>query len=104
MGSAKVCDTGDELETLDDEIDAFRVMHEELFARIPGQYVAVYQGQLVDHDTDLAALYLRIQKKYPDVLVLIRELLSTPDRDIVVRSLGRLGGVERPFQQPLFRM
>lgn len=34
-------------------------------ARYRGEYVAVYQGQVVDHDPDQRALYLRVRQTLP---------------------------------------
>ena len=34
------------------EEKAYQEMHEELFAKYPGQHVAIYQGKLVDYDKD----------------------------------------------------
>ena len=36
-----------------------------------GQYIALHQGKLVDHDTDGCALSLRIYQSYPNQFVLI---------------------------------
>ena len=68
------------------EIEAFRQMHPNLLKRYFGQYVAIYQGQLVDHDQDRLALYLRIDNKFPDVPVLMRPVRSEVDRIITIRS------------------
>lgn len=68
------------------EIEAFRKMHSDLLKGYEGQYVAIYQGQLVDHDQDRLALYLRIDNQYPDVPVLMRPVRSQVDRIITIRS------------------
>lgn len=68
------------------EIAAFRAMHEELKKTYGGEHVAIYQGQLVDHDSDLEQLHQRIEARYPDVFVLIRPISATPDREFFFRS------------------
>lgn len=68
------------------EIEAFRQMHPNLLKHYLGQYVAIYQGQLVDHDQNRLALYLRIDNQYPDVPVLMRPVSSQVDRIITIRS------------------
>jgi hypothetical protein len=44
------------------EIDAFTALHPQLLATIPGQFAAVHQGELVDHDVDQMALLRRIER------------------------------------------
>jgi hypothetical protein len=61
------------------EIEAFRAMHGQLLAQYPNQYVAVHQGQLVDHDVDQLALFLRVDQQYPNEVVRIRQVLSEVD-------------------------
>ncbi len=61
------------------ELDAFRVMHADLLAKYPNEYVAIHQGQLIDHDTDQLALFLRIDEQYPDVPVLIKQVSPEPE-------------------------
>jgi hypothetical protein len=56
------------------EAQTFAKMHAELLDRYPGEYVAVRGGEIVDHDPDQAALYLRVTERYPDELVLIRQV------------------------------
>lgn len=75
-----------EREILSQELVAFESSHSRLFSQIPGQYAAIYQGQLVDHDEDQFTLYMRLQKKYGDEPVLIKQVNATPLQDIVVRS------------------
>ncbi len=50
---------------------AYEAMHPELMAQYAGQYVAVYHGQLIDHDQDVTALLRRLEAQYPDEVVLM---------------------------------
>lgn len=50
---------------------AYQAMHAELWRKYPQQHVAIYQGELVDHDEDAAALYLRMRQQYPGEFVLM---------------------------------
>jgi len=61
--------------SLEREAAAFRDMHAQLLMEIPGEYAAIYQGELVDHDQDMLALLERIEARYPDEPVLIRQVL-----------------------------
>jgi hypothetical protein len=71
---------------MEQEMIAFRAMREALLANYEGQYVAVYQGQVVDHDPDELALVARIDEKYPDAVVLIKRVTPEPDRVLHFRS------------------
>ena len=68
------------------EIEAFRAMHGHLLAQHPNQYVAIYQGQLVDHDADQLTLFLRVDEQYPNEVVLIRQVLRDVDPVYTVHS------------------
>jgi hypothetical protein len=49
--------------------------YEELVERFDGEFVAVYQQRVVDHDKDIGSLMKRIRKKYPLGQVLV-EIVS----------------------------
>lgn len=68
------------------EENAFRAMHAELRAAYPDQYVAVYRGQVVDHDPDQLALFRRVEERYPDAPVLIRQVTPEPEEVYTFRS------------------
>ncbi|MCI0578169.1 MAG: DUF5678 domain-containing protein [Chloroflexi bacterium] len=61
------------------EKEAFRHLHPMLWQKYPREYVAIYGGALVDHDADRVALLERINRKYPDVFVLIRQVRQEPE-------------------------
>ena len=73
-------------DTIDAEANAFLELHPTLLQNYRGHYVAIYQGQLVDHDTNKLALYARIEAKYPDDFVLMRRVEEQPEREIHFRS------------------
>ena len=54
-----------------EEEQAFRQMHSTLVEQYPGEYVAIRNGQVVDHDAGQTALYLRVRQNYPGRFVLI---------------------------------
>jgi len=68
------------------EEEAFHAAHAELLAMYPGQYVAVYRGQVIDHDPDQLALFRRIEQHYADTPVLIRQITPEPQETYVFRS------------------
>jgi len=63
---------------LEAEARAFEGMHPQLVERFPGQFVAVHDGQVVDADVDFEALFLRLQRRFSDVPVLIRQVGAKP--------------------------
>jgi hypothetical protein len=71
---------------LDRETLAFRAMHAELLTKYPGEYVAVHQGRMIDHDLKLGDIYLRIDEKYPDEIILIKQVQPEIERVFNVRS------------------
>ena len=71
---------------MDQEAQAFRRLHPELLAAIPGQYAAVYHGQLVDHDVDQLALYQRVEARFSKQRVLIRQVRSEVEQMITIHS------------------
>ena len=68
------------------ETDAFRAMHTELLGKHHGQFVAIYQGQVIDHDDDQLALFMRVDERYPDTPVLIKQVLPESEEVYTFRS------------------
>lgn len=68
------------------EETAYQAMHSDLFAQYPYQFVAIFQGKLVDHDQDIVALSQRINTNFPDETVLITDVLPEVAPEIMVRS------------------
>jgi hypothetical protein len=71
---------------LDEEAEAFKRLHPELVQSIFGEYAAIHDGELVDHDVNLATLYGRIQKRFEGIPVLLRKVKTDPEEVIYVRS------------------
>ena len=68
------------------EIQAYEVMHPLLVKEYLGEYVAIFQGELVDHDPDPVSLHNRITAKYPNEVVLSRKVEQTASPVIHMRS------------------
>lgn len=66
---------------------AFDAMIEELKSKYLGQYVAVHQGGVIDHDMDITALANRTGESHPNQIVLIRQVLSEPEPELRWRSV-----------------
>ena len=68
------------------EENAFRSLHPTLMKHYPGQYVAIHNGQLVDHDMDQVALYRRCRQIYADRFVLIAQVQRSAEETYTFRS------------------
>lgn len=79
-------------EQLEREISAFETMHAELWKKLPGIWVAIHDGELVDQDRDKVALYHHVRERYGRIPVLMREVKAEPTEEIWLRtpSTGRL--------------
>ncbi len=75
-----------EREKIMKEAEAFRSMHAELVKRHLGQYVAIHNGKVMDHDEDFQALHRRIRQRYGRQAVLLRRVEAEPERVLVFRS------------------
>lgn len=58
------------------EVAAFAAQHGMLVADYLDKYVAIYKGEVVDHDADHLQLVRRIDASYPDEIVLIRQVTA----------------------------
>ena len=68
------------------ESEAFRAMHAELLQQYWGKYVAVHDGEVVDHDEDVCALNRRIRARYGRRAVLLQRVTEQPEVELVIRS------------------
>ena len=71
---------------VDREEAAFRRLHPSLRQQYAGQYVAIHGGELIDHDTDQVALFLRMRQQYPNQFVWIAPVRETPEEIYQMRS------------------
>ena len=68
------------------ETEAFEQQKEMLLAQFPEQYVAVHEGQVIDHDSDLRTLQIRVFASVGRVPVLLKKVSTKPEKDLVFRS------------------
>ena len=73
-------------EAVEREQTDYRALHSHLWATYPNHYVAIFDGVLIDHDRDGAALSERIEQRYPDQFVLIRRVEQSTERTLYFRS------------------
>ena len=70
---------------MEQNVAAYKAMHGELVERYLGQYVAIYDGQLVDYDPDPVALLERVRAQHPNQVVLRHKVERTPKRELRTR-------------------
>lgn len=65
---------------------AFQEQHSQLISDYEGEYVAIYDGEVIDHDSDRIELSDRIYASQPSQTVLIRYVTTRPERVLNMRS------------------
>ncbi len=68
------------------EVEAFREQHAQLLETYPGEFVAISEGKVVDHDLDQLALFTRIDERFPDRPVLVTKVSAMPEEVYTVWS------------------
>jgi DNA-damage-inducible protein J len=71
--------------TMNENALAYKAMHPQLVQQYLGQYVAICNGQLVDADCDPVALLQRVREKYPNQIVLRRQVERLPEQELRMR-------------------
>jgi hypothetical protein len=69
-----------------EESARFRSRHAALLAQYRGEYVAMRNGEVLDHASDARELYLRIKAHYGDDPILIAPVTETPTQTYTVRQ------------------
>ncbi|MEZ4861606.1 MAG: DUF5678 domain-containing protein [Caldilineaceae bacterium] len=64
----------------------FQDQYEQLLRGYPDQYIAMHDGQVIDHDPDELSLYLRIRQQYPLIGILIKRVTSEREEVWTIRS------------------
>ena len=68
------------------ESEAFEQQLPALLANYRGEYVAMHEGQVIDHDPDVRTLHLRIFAQLGHTPVLLKKVTEEPERELVFRS------------------
>lgn len=69
-----------------EEAARYRAQHSVLFPIYAGQYIAMLNGELLDHDAEIGPLYHRIRARYGDAPVLITPVTDEPLPVLNMRS------------------
>ncbi len=86
LAEAAMIPTASQEKAMAQEVAAYQSMLAELVTQYDGAYVAIYQGQLVDHDADELALLRRLDAHYPDEIVLMKQVRAEPLPELRIRS------------------
>ncbi len=79
-------------EALAREAAAYAEMHAALWQTIPGKWIAMYEGRIVDQDDDPRSLHLRVLERFGETPVMLCQVGPTPEEEIWIRtpSTGRI--------------
>ena len=72
-------------EKIRQETEWYHKLHADLKETHLGQHVAIHEGQVVDHDENVAALVQRIRGRYGRVPILITQVNDKPVPEFTVR-------------------
>ena len=61
-----------------EEAARYRAQHSALLPIYGGQYIAMRNGEVIDHDTELGVLYQRVRERYGDEPVLMTPVTPEP--------------------------
>ncbi len=73
-------------EKIQAETLAFEEQRDTLLTQYGGEYVAFHEGKVIDHDTDLRALHLRVFAQLGHTPVLLKKVTDESEPELVVRS------------------
>ena len=70
---------------MNQNVAAYKRLHPQLLKSYLGEYVAIHEGQLVDHDQDPIVLLQRMRSNYPEQVILRRRVEPIVEREIQIR-------------------
>lgn len=68
------------------ETEAFHQQQSSLVKNYLGQFVAIHNQQVIDHDPDLRTLHLRVHARLGRMPVLLKQVTVDSEPDLVFRS------------------
>jgi len=86
LAEAVLNEENSEESLMEREEAAYQGMHVNLMEQHAGEYVAIYQGRMNDHDRSELALLQRLNQHYPNEIVLMKQVLPLPEPDLRFRS------------------
>ena len=82
----------EERRKIEQESTAYRRQHAQITSQYLGEYIAMREGQIVDHDPDFATLRQRIRQQYRHTPVMITLVEAQPERPLTRRGFQRETG------------
>lgn len=73
-------------ERLAAQTQRFWANHASLYAQYPNQFVAFYNDQVLDHDSDMRRLALRVREAHGNLPIVIAQVTEKPLRGYKIRS------------------
>ena len=70
---------------MNQNVETYKELHAELVMTHLGQFVAICDGRLVDHDPDPVSLLQRVRTQYPEKVVLRRKVETVSEPQIQIR-------------------
>ena len=70
---------------MNQNVETYKELHAELVMAHLGQFVAICDGSLVDHDSDPVSLLQRVRARFPEKVVLRRKVETVPERKLQIR-------------------
>ena len=64
----------------------YREQHSEIKKQYLGQFIAMHQGQIVDHDLEFQPLFERIRARFGNIAVMIKKVEEEPETVIYRRG------------------
>lgn len=76
-------------EAFEREVAAFKALMPELLKQYPGQYVAIYQGQVAGHGDNRLALVKEVYNQFGEVPCYVEKVTSEPPRRVRIPSIWK---------------
>lgn len=78
------------------EMERYRSLHTQLVGTYLGQYIALFEGRVLDHDLDGGRLYTRLRHQYGDLPILIVLVTEIPEQQFTP-GCGVANGPAKPY-------
>ena len=70
---------------MNQNVETYKELHAELVMTHLGQFVAICDGRLVDHDPDPVSHLQRVRTRYPEKVVLRRKVETVPEHQLQIQ-------------------
>ena len=70
---------------MNQNVETYKELYPELVLTHLGQFVAICDGRLVDHDPDPVSLLQRVRTRFPEKVVLRRKVETVPEHQLQIR-------------------